>query len=54
MAPVRLSENEMLDIMRDALRQNRVDLYLQPIVIRYSANIVISNASALSGMPKAQ
>ena len=32
MAPVRLSENEMLDIMRDALRQNRVDLYLQPIV----------------------
>ena len=32
MAPVRLSENDMLDIMRDALRQNRVDLYLQPIV----------------------
>ena len=32
MAPVRLSENDMLDIIRDALRQNRVDLYLQPIV----------------------
>ena len=32
MAPVKLSENDMLDIMRDALRQNRVDLYLQPIV----------------------
>ena len=32
MAPVRLSESDMLDIMRDALRQNRVDLYLQPIV----------------------
>ena len=32
MAPVKLSETDMLDIMRDALRQNRVDLYLQPIV----------------------
>jgi cyclic-di-GMP phosphodiesterase TipF (flagellum assembly factor) len=32
MAPVQLSESDMLDIMRDALRQNRVDLYLQPIV----------------------
>ncbi len=32
MAPVRLNENDMLDIIRDALRQNRVDLYLQPIV----------------------
>ena len=32
MAPVRLSENDILDIIRDALRQNRVDLYLQPIV----------------------
>ncbi|PPR64235.1 MAG: Cyclic di-GMP phosphodiesterase YfgF [Alphaproteobacteria bacterium MarineAlpha4_Bin2] len=32
MAPVRLSETDMLDIIRDALRQNRVELYLQPIV----------------------
>lgn len=32
MAPTKLSETDMLDIMRDALRQNRVDLYLQPIV----------------------
>lgn len=32
MAPVRLSENDMLNIIRNALRQNRVDLYLQPIV----------------------
>ena len=32
MAPVKISETDMLEIMRDALRQNRVDLYLQPIV----------------------
>ena len=32
MAPTRLSETDILDIMRDALRQNRVDLYIQPIV----------------------
>lgn len=32
MASTKLSETDMLDIMRDALRQNRVDLYLQPIV----------------------
>ena len=30
--PVKLNETDMLDIMRDALRQNRVDLYLQTIV----------------------
>ena len=31
-APMKLSESDMLEIMRDALRKNRVDLYLQPIV----------------------